>query len=154
MDHKLYVILQYGAFTYPIVIEILLLKCNTRIFLPFKIIFLIENYRFASLVVSTRRAWWFGAFRPHVKSRVRSDKIHFRGIKTAKISEDNVRCRQLFCLQGYFASRSQPFWRPKDLSHIVHCRVGKARLRITKSTLCRLALNNMASNLEGGFNRS
>jgi len=66
----------------------------------------------------------------------------------AKISEENVRRRQLFCLQGYFALRSKPFWRPKDLTHFVHCRVGKARLRTTKPTLCRLALNKMASNLD------
>jgi len=72
----------------------------------------------------------------------------------AKISEENVRRGQSFCLQGYFASRSKPFWRPSDLTHIVHCHVGKARLRTTKPALCRLALNNMDSNLESGFNRS
>ena len=66
----------------------------------------------------------------------------------AKISEENVRCRQLFCLQGYFALRSKPFWRPSDLTHIVHCFVGKKRLRTTKPALCRLALNKMASNLD------
>jgi hypothetical protein len=43
----------------------------------------------------------------------------------AKISEQNVRRRQLFCLQGRFASRSKPFWRPTDLTHFVHCFVGK-----------------------------
>jgi len=80
--------------------------------------------------------------------------MHLRGVKMAKISEENVRRRQLFCLQGYFASRAKPFWRPADLTHIVHCCVGKARLRTTKPTLCRLALYNMASNLESGFNRS
>ena len=43
----------------------------------------------------------------------------------AKISEQNVRHRQLFCLQGRFAPRSKPFWRPTDLTHFVHCFVGK-----------------------------
>ena len=80
--------------------------------------------------------------------------MHLRGDKMAKISEENVRRRQLFCLQGYFASRSKPFWRPSDLTHFVHCIVGKARLRTTKPALCRLTLNKMASNLEGGFNGS
>lgn len=65
----------------------------------------------------------------------------------AKISEQNVRRRQLFCLQGCFASRSKPFWRPADLDHFAHCCVGKARLKTTKPALCRLALNKMASNL-------
>jgi hypothetical protein len=41
--------------------------------------------------------------------------------------------------------------RPSDLAHTVHCRVGKLELRTTKSCACRLALNNMASNREGGF---
>ena len=41
--------------------------------------------------------------------------------------------------------------RPSDLTHTVHCRVGKARLRTTKPALCRLALNSMASNREGEF---
>ena len=57
----------------------------------------------------------------------------------AKISQQNVRRRQLFCLQGHFAVRSKPFWRPSDLTHFVHNCFGKARL----------ALNKMASNLEG-----
>ena len=43
----------------------------------------------------------------------------------AKIWEQNVRRRQLFCLQGHFGSRSKPFWRPKDLTHFVHYIVGK-----------------------------
>ena len=47
------------------------------------------------------------------------------------------------------ASISKPFWRPPDLTHFVHCRVGKARLRTAKPAPCRLALNKMASNLEG-----
>jgi hypothetical protein len=72
----------------------------------------------------------------------------------AKISKENVRRRQLFCLQGHFVSISKPFWRPSDLTHFVHCYVGKARLRTTKPALCRLALNKMASNLEGVFNKS
>jgi hypothetical protein len=57
----------------------------------------------------------------------------------AKISQENVRRRQSFCLQGHFTLRSKPFWRPADLTHFVHCRVGK------------LGLNKMASNREGGF---
>jgi hypothetical protein len=65
----------------------------------------------------------------------------------AKISEQNVRRKVWFTLQGHFASRSKPFRRPTDLSHFVHCCVGKARLRTTKPPLCRLALNKMASNL-------
>jgi hypothetical protein len=77
--------------------------------------------------------------------------MHLRGVKMAKISEENGRRRQLFCLQGQFALRSKPFWRPLDLTHIVHCHVGKLGLRTTKSRACRLALNNMASNREGGF---
>jgi hypothetical protein len=80
--------------------------------------------------------------------------MHLRGVKMAKISKQNVRRRQSFCLQGHFALRSKPFWRPSDLTHTVHCRVGKARLRTTKPALCRLALNSMASNREGEFNRS
>jgi hypothetical protein len=43
----------------------------------------------------------------------------------AKISEQNGRRRQLFCLQGYFVSRSKPFWRPLDLTHFAHFCVGK-----------------------------
>ena len=77
--------------------------------------------------------------------------MHLRGVKMAKISKKNVHRRQLFCLQGHFVSRSQPFWRPSDLTHIVHCCVGKLGLRPTKPSACRLALNNMASNREGGF---
>jgi len=80
--------------------------------------------------------------------------MHLRGVKMAKISKENVRRRQLFCLQGHFVSRSKPFWRPADLTHFVHCRVGKLGLRTTKSGAHRLALNKMASNHEGGFNRS
>ena len=72
----------------------------------------------------------------------------------AKLSEQNVRRRQLFCLQGYFVSRAKPFRRPQDLNHFVHCCVGKARLRTTKPSLCRLALNKIASNLDGLLNRS
>jgi hypothetical protein len=75
--------------------------------------------------------------------------MHLRGVKMAKVSKANVRRRQLFCLQGHFALRSKPFWRPSDLTHFVHCRVGKARLRNTKPGLCRLALNKMALNREG-----
>ena len=67
----------------------------------------------------------------------------------AMISEKNIRRRQSFCLQEYFASRSKPFRRPQDLIHFVHCCVGKARLRTTKPPLCRLTVNKMASNLEG-----
>ena len=77
--------------------------------------------------------------------------MHLRGVKMAKISKENVRRRQLFCLQGHFISRSKPFWRPSDLTHFVHCRVGKLGLRTTKSGAYRLALNKMASNREGGF---
>ena len=66
----------------------------------------------------------------------------------AKISEQNVRRRQLFCLQGYFVSRLKPFWRPSDLTHFVHCVVGKFGHRTTMPISCRLALNKMASNLE------
>jgi hypothetical protein len=80
--------------------------------------------------------------------------MHLRGVKMAKISEENVRRRQLFCLQGHFALRSKPFWRPSDLTHFVHCHVGKLGLRTTKSCAYRLALNKMASNREGVFNRS
>jgi hypothetical protein len=80
--------------------------------------------------------------------------MHHRGVKMAKISKQNVRRRQLFCLQGHFASISLPFWRPSDLTHIVHCYVGKLGLRTTKSGAYRLALNNMASNREGAFDRS
>ena len=72
----------------------------------------------------------------------------------AMVSEQNVRRRQLFCLQGHFVSRTKPFRRPQDLTHFVQCCVGKTRLRTTKPALCRLAPNKMASNLEGGFNRS
>jgi hypothetical protein len=60
--------------------------------------------------------------------------MHHRGVKMAKISK--------------------PFWRPSDLTHIVHRRVGKLGLRTTKSDAYRLALNNMASNREGALNRS
>ncbi len=80
--------------------------------------------------------------------------MHLRGVKMAKISEENVRRRQLFCLQGHFAFRSKPFWRPSDLTHTVHCYVGKLGLRTTKPGAYRLALNKMASNREGIFNRS
>ena len=72
----------------------------------------------------------------------------------AKISEQNVRHRQLFCLQGRFAPRSKPFWRPTDLTHFVHCFVGTLGLRTTKPVACRLALNKMVSNLVDLFNRS
>ena len=71
----------------------------------------------------------------------------------AKISKGKGRSRQLFCLQGRFALRSMPFWRPPDLTDFVHYCVGKARLRTTKPPLCRLALNKIASNLEGAVNR-
>ncbi len=60
--------------------------------------------------------------------------MHHRGVKMAKISK--------------------PFWRPSDLTHIVHCCVSKLGLRTTKSDAYRLALNNMASNRDGAFNRS
>jgi hypothetical protein len=72
----------------------------------------------------------------------------------AKISKENGRRRQSFCLQGHFVSRSKPFWRPKDLTHFVHCHVGKLGLRTTKPGAYRLALNKMASNREDGFNSS
>ncbi|MEY4620605.1 MAG: hypothetical protein RIS65_1777, partial [Pseudomonadota bacterium] len=72
--------------------------------------------------------------------------MHHRGVKMEKISKENVRRRQSFCLQGHFALISKPFWRPSDLTHIVHCCVGKLGLRTTKSGAYRLALNNMASN--------
>ena len=75
--------------------------------------------------------------------------MHLRGVKMARISEENVRRRQLFCLQGHFVSRSQPFWRPLDLTHTVHYHVGKLRLRTTKPCAYRLVLNSMASNREG-----
>jgi len=77
--------------------------------------------------------------------------MHHRGVKMAKISKENVRRGQSFCLQGHFALRSKPFWRPSDLTHTVHCHVGKLGLRITKSCAYRLALNSMASNREGVF---
>jgi hypothetical protein len=77
--------------------------------------------------------------------------MHLRGVKMAKISKENVLRRQSFCLQGHFVSRSKPFWRPSDLTHTVHCHVGKLGLRTTKPALCRLALNKMASNREGVF---
>jgi len=77
--------------------------------------------------------------------------MHLRGVKMAKISKENVRRRQVFCLQGHFVSRSKPFWRPADLTHFVDCHVGKLGLRTTKSGACRLALNKMAPNREGGF---
>ena len=67
----------------------------------------------------------------------------------AKISQQNVRRRQSFCLPGHFVSRSKPFWCPSDLTHFVHCYVGKLGLRTTKPGAYRLALNKMASNLEG-----
>jgi hypothetical protein len=44
--------------------------------------------------------------------------------------------------------------RPSDLTHIVHWCVGKLGLRTTKPRACHLALNNMAPNREGAFNRS
>ncbi len=77
--------------------------------------------------------------------------MHLRSVKMAKISEENVRRRQSFCLQGHFAARSKPFWRPSDLTHFVHCCVDKLGLRTTKSGAYRLALNNMASNREVAF---
>jgi hypothetical protein len=43
----------------------------------------------------------------------------------AKISKENDCRRQLFCLQEHFTLRSKPFCRRKDLTHFVHCRVGK-----------------------------
>jgi hypothetical protein len=46
----------------------------------------------------------------------------------AKISKENVRRRQSFCLAGHFAC---------EIEAIL--------------TSCRLALNSMASNREGGF---
>jgi len=36
----------------------------------------------------------------------------------AQMSEQNVRRRQLFCLPGYFAPRTKPFWRPSDLTQL------------------------------------
>ncbi|WP_397604250.1 hypothetical protein, partial [Sphingorhabdus sp.] len=57
----------------------------------------------------------------------------------------------LFCLQGHFALRSKPFWRPKDLTHFAQGVFGKLGLRTTKSRACRIALSKMASNHEGGF---
>ncbi len=72
----------------------------------------------------------------------------------AKISEQNVRRRQLFCLQEYFVSRSKPFWRPQDLTHFVHCLVGKLGHRTTMPSACRLTLNKMASNLDSILNGS
>jgi hypothetical protein len=80
--------------------------------------------------------------------------MYLRGVKMAKISEENVRSRQLFCLQGHFALRSKPFWRPSDLTHTVHCYVGKLGLRTTNRGAYRLGLNKMASNREGIINRS
>jgi len=50
--------------------------------------------------------------------------------------------------------RSKLFWRPLDLTHFVHSCVGKAHLRTTKPPRCRLALNKMASNRDGGFRSS
>ena len=41
--------------------------------------------------------------------------------------------------------------RPSDLTHFAHCHVGKLGLRTNKPCACRLALNSMASNREGGF---
>jgi hypothetical protein len=72
------------------------------------------------------------------------------------ISEGNGRRRQLFCLHGHFALRSKPFWRPSDLTHFVHCFVGKlwsqrrppVKYRHIPVT-CRLTLSKMASNLDG-----
>jgi hypothetical protein len=42
----------------------------------------------------------------------------------------------------------------RDRSHFAHCCVGKLGHRATMPSACRLALNKMASNLEGGFSRS
>ena len=72
----------------------------------------------------------------------------------AKISKEKGRLRQFFCLKGHFVSRSKPFWRPQDLTHFAHGRVGKLGHRTTMPSACRLALCKMASNLDGLFNRS
>jgi hypothetical protein len=37
----------------------------------------------------------------------------------AMISNRNARRMQPFCIQGYFGLRSQPFWRPLDLTKFV-----------------------------------
>ena len=72
----------------------------------------------------------------------------------AIISEQNARRRQLFCLQGYFGLRLQPFWRPLDLAHFAHGIVGKLGHSTTMPGACRLALSKMASNLDEILNRS
>jgi hypothetical protein len=52
-------------------------------------------------------------------------KNTFEASKWQRYRREMTARRQLFCLQGHFASRSKPFWRPADLTHFAHGVVGK-----------------------------
>jgi hypothetical protein len=67
----------------------------------------------------------------------------------AKISEQNARSQAaILPASVHFASRSKPFWRPKDLTHFAQSVVGKLGHRTTMPGACRLTLSKMASNLD------
>ncbi len=69
-------------------------------------------------------------------------------------SEQNGRRRQLFCLQGHFAPRSKPFWRPEGFDPFCPFLRWQAQKYLHIPVACRLELGKMASNLESIFNES
>lgn len=67
----------------------------------------------------------------------------------AMISEQNARCQAVILPASGFCFEIEAILASlRDLTHFVHCRVGKLRHRTTMPSACRLALNKMASNLE------
>jgi hypothetical protein len=44
-------------------------------------------------------------------------KCTFEASKWQSYRREMAAVRQLFCLQGHFALRAKPFWRPQDLTH-------------------------------------